>query len=169
MTENQRLLEIRGLNVEFPLDEGTITAVKDVNFHLDRGEVLGVVGESGCGKSVTAQAIMRIIPSPGKIIGGAMTFSCSNGKVVDLAKVNPRGKEIQQIRGKDIAMIFQEPMSSFSPLYTIGNQIMEAILLHQNISKAEARSLAIEMLDKVGITDPSNRIDSYPFELYGDE
>lgn len=167
MAENQRLLEIHGLNVEFPLDEGTITAVKDVTFQLNRGEVLGVVGESGCGKSVTAQAIMRIIPSPGKIIQGEMKFYCSNGKVVDLARLNPRGKEIQQIRGKDIAMIFQEPMSSFSPLYTIGNQIIEAILLHQEISKAAARNRAIEMLDRVGITDPSHRVDSYPFELSG--
>lgn len=165
--EKQKLLEVRGLNVEFPLDEGTITAVKDVTFTLNRSEVLGMVGESGCGKSVTSQAIMRIIPSPGKIQKGEILLHRSNSQVDDLVKLKATGNEIRQIRGKEIAMIFQEPMSSFSPIYTIGNQIIEAILLHQNISKQRSREHAIEMLDSVGIVDPSHRVDSYPFELSG--
>jgi peptide/nickel transport system ATP-binding protein len=167
MMDEQKLLEINGLNVHFSTDEGDITAVKDVSYHVKRGEVLGVVGESGCGKSVMAQAILRITPPAGKIMRGEILFSRGGGETVDLAKINPRGREIQQIRGRDIAMIFQEPMSSFSPLYTIGNQIMEAILLHQKIGKREARELAIEMLDRVGISDPAHRVDSFPFELSG--
>ncbi len=167
MITNNKLLEINHLNVQFQLDEGAVTAVNDVSMQLNRGEVLGVVGESGCGKSVTAQSIMRIIPPPGKIQNGEIIFHTSEGNTYDLAKIDSRGKEIRKIRGKEIAMIFQEPMSSFSPIYTVGNQIIESILLHQKISKQAAREHAIEMLDRVGINDPSHRIDSYPFEMSG--
>jgi peptide/nickel transport system ATP-binding protein len=165
--ENPLLIDVKNLQVVFPLDEGTITAVEDVNFGLRRGEVLGVVGESGCGKSVTAQAIMRIIPTPGRIERGEILLTRPDGAVVDLAKLKPTSKEIREIRGKEVAMIFQEPMNSFSPLYTIGNQLTEAILLHQKISKQAARERAIQMLEKVGIPNAAKRIDSYPFEFSG--
>ena len=143
--DNNVLLEIKDLRVSFPLDEGTVRAVEGVNLTMRRGEVLGVVGESGCGKSITAHSVLRIIPPPGRIDGGQILFhgaseSSANGNgVVDLATLNPTGSEIRNIRGKDIAMIFQEPMSSFSPVHTIGSQIEEAILLHQMVSPAEAR------------------------------
>lgn len=165
--DSPMLLDVKNLQVVFSLDEGQVTAVEDVNFNLRRGEVLGVVGESGCGKSVTAQAIMRIIPTPGRIEQGEILLTRSGGKVVDLARLKPTSKEIREIRGKEIAMIFQEPMNSFSPLYTIGNQLTEAILLHQKISKQAARELAIKMLEKVGIPNAAKRIDNYPFEFSG--
>ncbi len=163
----QPLVEINNLKVQFPLDEGAVTAVEDVSFSVQPGEVLGVVGESGCGKSVTAQAIMRIIPSPGRIARGEILLARRNGQVLDLAGLRATGRELRQVRGKEVAMIFQEPMNSFSPLYTIGNQLAEAILLHQRISKSEARALAVRMLERVGIPNAAKRIDAYPFEFSG--
>lgn len=165
--DSRLLLDVKNLQVVFPLDEGNVVAVEDVDFNLHCGEVLGVVGESGCGKSVTAQAIMRIIPTPGRIEKGEILLTRPDGHVVDLAKLKSTSKEIREIRGKEIAMIFQEPMNSFSPLYTIGNQLTEAILLHQKISKEDARDLAIKMLEKVGIPNAARRIDNYPFEFSG--
>jgi len=164
---NPLLLEIKNLQVVFPLDEGKVIAVEDVSLYLRRGEVLGMVGESGCGKSVTAQAIMRIIPTPGRIEQGEILLTRPDGRVIDLAKLKPTSNEIREIRGKEIAMIFQEPMNSFSPLYTIGNQLTESILLHQKISKQAARELTIKMLEKVGIPNAARRIDNYPFEFSG--
>ena len=154
--DNNVLLEIKDLRVSFPLDEGTVRAVEGVDLIVRRGEVLGVVGESGCGKSITAHSILRIIPPPGRIDSGQILFhpasqSGANG-VVDLARLNPTGPEIRNIRGKDIAMIFQEPMSSFSPVHTIGNQVSEAILLHQKVTPAKAREMTIELLRLVGIS-----------------
>jgi len=160
------LLDIHGLKVTFKLDEGLVSAVEDVDIQLRRGEVLGVVGESGCGKSVTAQAIMRIIPHPGRIEQGQILLNRPGG-VVDLAQYKSTSPEIRQIRGKEIAMIFQEPMNSFSPLYTIGNQLIEAVLLHQKISRKAAREQTIQMLEKVGIPNAARRIDNYPFEFSG--
>ncbi|GAI12789.1 unnamed protein product, partial [marine sediment metagenome] len=154
----------------FYLDEGVLKAVDGVSFKVRKEKVLGLVGESGCGKSVTAQSILRIVPDPGKI-EGKIFLQRKNGNAkkgpLDLAGLDSRGKEIRSIRGKEIAMIFQEPMTSFSPLHTIGNQIIEAILLHQNVNKQEARKLAIDMLDKVGIANPQQRIDEYPHQLSG--
>ncbi|MDO9575147.1 MAG: ABC transporter ATP-binding protein [bacterium] len=166
MNSDNSLLELKNLRTYFYLDEGVLKAVDGVRFKLEREKTFGLVGESGCGKSVTAQSIMRIVPPPGKM-KGEIIFRQSNKKVIDLARLDPFGKEIRSIRGKEITMIFQEPMTSLSPLHTIGNQIMEAILLHQKVDKKEARRLAIEMLDKVGIPDPSHRIDEYPHQLSG--
>ncbi|MGQ9632432.1 MAG: ABC transporter ATP-binding protein [bacterium] len=164
------LLEVKNLRTYFFLDEGTVRAVDGVSFEVARKKTLGVVGESGCGKSVTAQSILRIVPHPGRIIEGEILFhQKTNGReeILDLTKLDPQGKQIKQIRGKEISMIFQEPMTSFSPVYTIGNQIMEAILLHQNVNKKQAREHAIEMLDRVGIPDARRRIDAYPHQLSG--
>jgi oligopeptide/dipeptide ABC transporter ATP-binding protein len=173
LVDNDLLLEIKDLRVSFPLDEGLVRAVEGVNLTIRRGEVLGVVGESGCGKSITAHSVLRIIPPPGRIDGGQILFhapsqsSTSGNGVVDLAKLNPTGSEIRNIRGKDIAMIFQEPMSSFSPVHTIGSQIMEAILLHQDVTKEEARQKTIELLRLVGISSPDQRVDNYPHQFSG--
>jgi oligopeptide/dipeptide ABC transporter ATP-binding protein len=164
------LLEIKDLKISFPLDEGDVRAVVGVNLQIRPGEVLGVVGESGCGKTVTAQSILRIIPPPGRIEAGQILFHPpgSNGKgVVDLARLDPTGSEIRKIRGKDIAMIFQEPMSSFSPVHTIGSHIVEAILLHQNVSKTKAREMTIELLRLVGISGAEQRVDNYPHQFSG--
>jgi len=164
------LLEVNDLKAYFYLDEGVLKAVDGVSFKVRKEKVLGLVGESGCGKSVTAQSILRIVPAPGKI-EGKILLQRKNGNAkkgpLDLVRLDSRGKEIRSIRGKEIAMIFQEPMTSFSPLHTIGNQIIEAILLHQNVNKEEARKLAIDMLDKVGIANPQRRIDEYPHQLSG--
>src|SRR5688500_10986718 len=169
--DNNVLLEIKDLRVSFPLEEGTVRAVEGVDLTIRRGEVLGVVGESGCGKSITAHSILRIIPPPGRIDAGQILFhpsgqSGANG-VVDLARLDPTGSEIRKIRGKDIAMIFQEPMSSFSPVHTIGSHIVEAILLHQNVSKTKAREMTIELLRLVGISGAEQRVDNYPHQFSG--
>ena len=167
------LLEIKDLRVSFPLDEGTVRAVEGVDLTIRRGEVLGVVGESGCGKSITAHSILRIIPQPGRIDSGQILLhppgasGANENGVVDLAKFNPTGPEIRNIRGKDIAMIFQEPMSSFSPVHTIGSHIEEAILLHQMVTPAEARKMTIELLRLVGISGAEQRVDNYPHQFSG--
>jgi oligopeptide/dipeptide ABC transporter ATP-binding protein len=160
------LLNILNLQVAFPLDEGLVHAVDGVSLRLDTGHVLGLVGESGCGKSVTAQSVLRIVPRPGRITGGQILLRRAS-KVVDVAQLSPSGREIRAIRGQDVAMIFQEPMSSFSPLHTIGNQIMEAIRQHQPLSKPQARQRAIDLLANVGIPNPAQRVDQYPHELSG--
>jgi len=171
--DNNVLLEIKDLRVSFPLDEGTVRAVEGVDLTMRRGEVLGVVGESGCGKSVTAHSVLRILATPGRIDSGQILFhppgsSDTNGSgVVNLASLNPTGPEIRNIRGKDIAMIFQEPMSSFSPVHTIGSHIIEAILLHQMVSPARAREMTIELLQLVGISGAEQRIDNYPHQFSG--
>ena len=171
---NDILLEIKDLKINFQLDEGLVRAVEGVNLTIRKGEVLGVVGESGCGKTVTAQSVLRIIPPPGRIESGQILFCPStpqhgagtNG-TVDLASLNPTGEQIRSIRGKDIAMIFQEPMSSFSPVHTIGSQVMEAILLHQPVTKAKAREMTIELLRLVGIPSAEQRVDNYPHQFSG--
>jgi len=171
--DNNILLEIKDLRVSFPLDEGKVRAVEGVDLTMRRGEVLGLVGESGCGKSITAHSILRIIPSPGRIDGGQILFhypgqSSTNGNgIVDLAQLDPTGSEIRNIRGKDIAMIFQEPMSSFSPVHTIGSQVSEAILLHQKVTPAKAREMTIELLRLVGIPGAAERVDNFPHQFSG--
>ena len=162
----EKVLEIRDLRVYFDLTEGTVKAVDGVSFDIRRGEILGLVGESGCGKSVTAQSILRILPGSARIVSGEIVFY-RNGKTLDLAKLDPEGEEMRDIRGKDISMIFQEPMASFSPVYTVGAQMVEAILLHENISKEEARKRVVEMLKKVKIPNAEKVVDMYPFELSG--
>jgi len=173
MSENGKepLVEVRDVKVYFFLDEGTVHAVEGVTFDIARGKTLGVVGESGCGKSVTSQAIMRIVPSPGEIVAGDVFYYRygQDGSVekVELTKLDARGSEIRSIRGNEIAKIFQEPMTSLSPVHTIGNQIMEAITLHQKVGKEEAREKAIEMLSLVGLPQPQQRIDYYAHQLSG--
>ncbi len=156
-----KLLEVKNLKTYFYTDDGIAKAVDDVTFDLDSGETLGLVGESGCGKSVSALSIMRLIPDPpGKIVGGEILFK---GK--DLVKITD--DEMQDIRGNDIAMIFQEPMTSLNPVFSCGYQIDEAVILHQKVSKEEARNRSIEMLRLVGIPAPEQRYREYPHQLSG--
>jgi oligopeptide/dipeptide ABC transporter ATP-binding protein len=160
------LLDVRNLKTYFYTEDGVVRAVDGVTFSIDPERTLGVVGESGCGKSVTARAIMRLIQSPGKIEAGEI-FLNHDGKTIDLTKLTPMGKKMRSIRGNKIAMIFQEPMTSLNPVYTIGNQITETIILHQGLRKREARKRAIEMLTAVGISSPEQRVDEYPHQLSG--
>jgi oligopeptide/dipeptide ABC transporter ATP-binding protein len=173
---NSVLLEIKDLKTYFFLDEGTARAVDGVDMSIKRGQTLGVVGESGCGKSVTARSILRIVPKPGRIVEGEITLHrilTRNGgnsaltEEVKLTDLDPMGAEIRSIRGAEIALVPQEPMMSLSPVHTLSNQIVEAILLHQDVSKTEAREKAIDMLDLVGMPQPSRTIDRYPHELSG--
>jgi peptide/nickel transport system ATP-binding protein len=165
------ILQVENLRVHFPLDEGTVRAVDGVTFELAEGKTLGIVGESGSGKSVIAQSVMMIVPPPGKTVEGRILLqrNAKNGtsELVDLTRLDPKGKEARGIRGKDVAMIFQEPMSSFSPVHTIGDQISEALTLHSDISKTEARARTVEMLRRVGIPQPERRLDAYPHQLSG--
>lgn len=155
------LLELDNLQTYFFTDIGTARSVDGVTYSIRRGKTLGVVGESGCGKSVTALSIMGLIPQPpGKIVGGAIRF---NGQ--DLTKLSQ--EELRQMRGKDIAMIFQEPMTSLNPVYTVGDQITEGILVHEDIGTEAARARAIDLLAKVGIPSPEIRIDEYPHQMSG--
>jgi oligopeptide/dipeptide ABC transporter ATP-binding protein len=161
------LIELRDLKTYFYTEDGVVKAVDGVSFSIERQKTLGVVGESGCGKSVTALSIMGLVPQPpGKIVGGSIVY-WRNGQPIELTKLDPKGKEYRSIRGNEIAMIFQEPMTSLNPVYTIGNQIMEAIMLHQRVGKREARARAIEMLRAVGIPSPEQRVDEYPHQLSG--
>lgn len=169
----QPLVEIKDLRVEFHLDEGVGTAVDGVNITMFEGETTAVIGESGCGKSVTAHSILRIVPHPpGKTAAGSILFhrDVGNGKrdVIDLVGLDPRGKDIRKIRGNDIAMIFQEPMTSFGPLHTIGNQIMEVLLLHnEGMTKEQARERTVASLKRVGIPNSEQRVDAYPHQFSG--
>jgi peptide/nickel transport system ATP-binding protein len=172
---DKKLIEIRNLKTYFTMHEGMVRAVDGADFDIHYGQTLGVVGESGCGKSVTAQSVLRIVPPPGRIVDGEILFhrTVENSgdreatETVDLAQLDPRGREIRAIRGAEIAMVFQEPMTSLSPVHTIGNQIVESITLHQNLDKTQARERAIEMLDRVGMPRPHQTIDSYPYQLSG--
>lgn len=165
------LLEVRNLKTWFKLDEGTVKALDGATFDVKRGKTLCIVGESGCGKSMTARSILQIVQPPGKVVEGEMLFNRKDAagaiSTVDLAALDPKGKEIRSIRGKEIAMIFQEPMTSFSPVHTIGNQIAENVLLHSPMSKAEARLHSIDMLKTVGVPRAGDRFDSYPYQLSG--
>jgi peptide/nickel transport system ATP-binding protein len=170
MTSQSPLLSVHDLKVEFPLDEGTVKAVDGVSLDVYAGQVFGIVGESGCGKSVTMKAMLRIVEPPGRITQGKILLRRFNGKdgdTVDLATLDPNGKEMRDIRGKQIALIPQEPMSSFSAVHTIGDQIMEAIMLHQTVSEKEARRIAGQLLRDVGIPMPEQRLDEYSWQLSG--
>lgn len=159
--ENNILLNISGLQTYFYTDEGVSKAVDGVDYYVKKGETLGVVGESGCGKSVAALSVMRLIPQPpGKIVGGDITFE---GKSL----LGLSNHDMRKIRGNKISMIFQEPMTSLNPVFTIGNQISEAIQLHQGFSKREAMNRAVEMLKLVGIPSPEQRVKEYPHQLSG--
>lgn len=163
---NSKLMEINDLRVSFFMDEGIVEALKGIDLTLYRNRTLGVVGESGCGKSVLGQALLRIIPEPGRITSGTIVYHGLD-EPIDLAALNPRGKQIRRIRGREIAMIFQEPSTALIPVYSIGDQITEAIRLHQQVDKVTAREMAIDLLHRVDIPNPEERIDQYPFELSG--
>ena len=168
MNENKLILDVKDLRVHFHIEQGIVRAVDGVSFSLERGKTLGIVGESGCGKTVTALSLMLLHPQPeGKIEGGNIYYYYNGNEPLDIAKLNPFGKQIRDIRGNEITMIFQEPMMSLNPVYTIGNQIMEAILLHQKVDKIKAREIAIESLRRVNISSPKERVDQYPGQLSG--
>src|SRR3954447_23800883 len=154
------LLEVKNLQTQFPTRAGLVRAVNDVSFYVDRGELLGLVGESGCGKSITALSIMRLIAPPGKIVGGEIYFDGTN-----LLKLSDA--DMRAIRGDDIAMIFQDPMTSLNPVFTVGEQIAEALRLHRKLSRKAATEAAIETMREVAIPDPSRRLNDYPHQLSG--
>jgi peptide/nickel transport system ATP-binding protein len=167
MADDSVILEVKHLSTHFPVRAGVVKAVEDVSFTLKRGKTLCIVGESGSGKSVTARSILQIVDQPGRIVGGEILLHRANGKVVDLASLDPRSKAIRQVRGLDIAMIFQEPMSSLSPVHTVGEQIIEVLRLHLGMNKARARARCIELLSQVEIPSPEQAIDRYTFEFSG--
>jgi peptide/nickel transport system ATP-binding protein len=160
------LIEVRDLVTHFPTRTGVVKAVDGVSFAIPRGKTLCVVGESGSGKSVTARSILQIVDAPGRIVSGSMLFHRDEGPV-DLAKLDPRGRAIREIRGAEIAMIFQEPMSSLSPVHTVGDQIMEVLILHLKMSKKQARARCVELLGQVEIPNPDKAVDRYTFEFSG--
>jgi len=173
MSDQSHLLEVKDLKTYFFLDRGIVRAVDGVSFAIEPRRTLGVLGESGCGKSVTGYSILRLVQKPGRIVGGEINLYRNIGgdggasEVIDLTTLDPHGHEIRAIRGRDIAMVFQEPMTFLNPVYTLGAQIMEGIVLHQEVSKEEARQQAIEMLRLVGMPDPVGMIDRYPHQLSG--
>jgi oligopeptide/dipeptide ABC transporter ATP-binding protein len=176
MNESSNLLiEVKRLKTYFYLPQGIVRSVDGASFNIYRGKTIGIVGESGCGKSVTAQSILRIVPTPGKIVDGEIIYHRIVKKdgqdivtdVIDLAKMDWQDDRIRAIRGAEIAMIFQEPMSSLSVIHTIGNQIEEGIRLHQKLKSRAARARAIEMLARVGIAQPEKNVDEFPFRLSG--
>jgi len=180
------LLSVRDLRVHFFLDEGVVRAVDGVSFDVQPGQVVGIVGESGCGKSVTMRAILQLVDPPGRIVGGRILFrrrapapgAAGTGgpeAVVDLARLSPRGAAMRAIRGAEIALIPQEPMAAFSPVHTVGDQVVEAIRLHQRqwrpegppVSRREARRITADLFRDVGISMPEARLDAYPWQLSG--
>ena len=163
---NDTIIEIKDLKINIKIDEGTLTAVRGVDFEIKKGETLGLVGESGCGKSLTSKAILGINDKKCKA-EGEIIFDADNLGKVNLLSLNPRGKEIRSVRGKQISMIFQEPMVAFSPMYTIGNQINEATLLHITKDKKKAKEISLEVMRKVGIANAEKRYDQYPHEFSG--
>jgi peptide/nickel transport system ATP-binding protein len=175
MTETDTLVEIKDLRTYFYLAEGVVHAVEGVDLTIRRGGTVGVVGESGCGKSITSLSLLQLVPPPGKVVSGEMWFHKAvkgNGStgmedVVNIATLDPNGREIRNIRGNHISMVFQEPMTAMIPVRTIGQQISEAIMLHQNVSKTAAREQAIDMLARVKMSRPERVIDDYPFQLSG--
>jgi peptide/nickel transport system ATP-binding protein len=164
---NQTIMSVRNLKTYFFQDEGVVKAVDGATFDVYAGKTLGIVGESGCGKSVTARSILRIEEKPARIVEGEIIFHRENGTALDVTQLEQGSREMRAIRGGEISLVFQEPMTSFSAHYTIGNQIIEAIRLHQRVSKREARAQTVELLRKVGIPKPERRIDDYPFQLSG--
>ena len=173
MSEVKPLLSVEKLKTCFELDEGTVKAVDGVSFKLYPRKILGIVGESGCGKSATIKSILRIVEKPGRVTSGKILFHSSKSKersesgYIDLAQLEARGRQIRSIRGNEIALIPQEPMAAFSSVHTIGNQITEAVLLHRSIDSSEAQGIAEERLHEVGIPNPKRCMEMYPWELSG--
>ncbi len=160
------LLRVRDLRVSFQLDEGTVRAVDGVSFDVFPRQVVGIVGESGCGKSVTMRAVLQLIDPPGRITGGEITYR-QNGRPIDLARVSPRSRQMRDLRGAEVALIPQEPMAAFSPVHTVGAQIIEAIMLHERLGRGEARARTVELFRDVGISMAEQRVDAYSWQLSG--
>ena len=160
MDTNHNTLEIKGLKTHFFTKRGVVPAVDGVDLTIPKGQIIGVVGESGCGKSMTAMSVMQLLQHPGRIVEGEILLDGEN-------LVGKTKKEMCKIRGNDISMIFQEPMTSLNPVYTIGRQVSEAVLLHQKVTPAEAKEMTIEIFSKVGIPEPEKRYNSYPHQLSG--
>ncbi len=167
VTAGDKLLEVRGLRTHIDVPGGVLRVIDGIDIQVDRGRTVCIVGESGCGKSMTARSIIRLVPSPLRMAGGEVLLHQADGNTVDLATLDPYGAAIRAIRGRDIGMIFQEPMTALSPVHTIGNQMAEAIRLHNRVSRAEARARSIEMLRRVGLPRPAERLDAYSFQLSG--
>jgi peptide/nickel transport system ATP-binding protein/oligopeptide transport system ATP-binding protein len=167
--DGKTILEIKDLKTYFYLEDTVVRAVDGVSVNLDRNKTLGLVGESGCGKSVTARSVMQLIQSPpGKIVGGEIILHPGGDqKPIDIVKLEPHGRAMRNIRGAEISMVFQEPMTSLNPLFTVGNQIAEAVELHQKVSHNEALDRALEMMTRVQISGPAQRVDEYPHQLSG--
>ena len=163
---SEALLQVENLKTHLPLEEGLLKAVDGISFSIRRGETMGLVGESGCGKSMAVNTIMRLAPNFAQIDGDVI-YHAAAGKPINITELDPHGPEIRDIRGGEIAMIFQEPMTSFSPLHTIGNQITEAIRIHRTDDKKEARKIAIDLLQRVGMSNPAQRMNEYPHQLSG--
>lgn len=170
-TRNPKLLEVRDLRTYFELDEGVVHAVDGVSFDVEQGQTVAIVGESGCGKSVAVRSILRLIDPPGRLVSGQILLrhdgAGGNRQVTDLAQLHPDGAAMRLIRGNQIALIFQEPIASFSPVHTVGNQIIEAIRVHRPVKRRQARQIAIEILSQTGVPQPHQRIDDYPHQLSG--
>ena len=167
MKESTDILRIENLQTEFKVGKRIVHAVNGVSYTLGRGRTLGVVGESGCGKSVTAHSVLQLLPKAGRIAGGKVEYIRADGTAVRLDQLKPTGKQMRAIRGKEIAMIFQDPMSTLNPVYTVGSQILENLNQHEKLSKQEAMQRAIEMLRDLGIPDPETRIKEYPHQFSG--
>ncbi len=163
----ENMIEVEDLFLRFYRDEGVIKPLNGVSFQIPTGKSIGVVGESGCGKTMTAYSLLRILPRGGEIVRGALRFRRKNGEIVDLAQMDPDGKTIKQIRGGEIAMIFQEPMTAFSPVHTLYNQISEVLRIHSDMDEHAIRKRVVELLGQVGIPEPEQRADAYPFEFSG--
>ena len=162
------LLKVEDLRTQFETDHGTVRAVDGVSFEIPRRKTVCIVGESGCGKSVTGRSILQVVDKPGKVTGGKMLWHGDpDASPVDLASLDPKGPEIRRIRGNEISMVFQEPMTSLSPVHTIGNQIMEAVQIHTDLDGAAAKKRVLEALDQVGMPKPAERFDAYTFQLSG--
>jgi len=167
MTHNvEPLLRVRDLHVSFRLDEGMVRAVDGVSFDVFPRQVVGIVGESGCGKSVTMRAVLQLIDPPGRITAGEIIYR-QNDRAIDLTRLSPRSRLMRDLRGAQIALIPQEPMAAFSPVHTVGAQIVEAIMLHERVSRAEARSRTVELFRDVGISMAEQRVDAYSWQLSG--
>ncbi|MCB0105542.1 MAG: ABC transporter ATP-binding protein [Caldilineaceae bacterium] len=171
MSQNELLIEIKNLKTHFFTDEGIVRAVDGVDMTIYRNKTLCIVGESGCGKSITARSILQIVDPPGRVVEGEILYHRRDGSgqemTIDIAALHPRGRLIRDIRGKDISMIFQEPMTSLSPIHTVGDQIVEVIQLHMALGKEAAKERTIDLLRRVGIPQPAERFSNYPFQLSG--
>src|ERR1700694_4659436 len=165
--DTRPLLSVRDLRTSFFQDEGTTKAVDGASFDVSPGKTLGIVGESGCGKSVTAQSILRIVDRPGRIVEGEIVLTRADGSQVDLVKLDANGPEMRSIRGGEIGLVFQEPMTSFSPVHTIGDQLIEAIEIHLHLGKRAAHARAVELLEMVGVGRPAGRLQEYSWQLSG--